>query len=1057
MSDRDSYRHRPSIYSKINDSAADCRIPSLVFLSIPRDKQLVPMKTKPHQTLAITLASVCLTSVTANALPDGWEINIFAKPPQAEYPTAIAAAANGDIFISSDPNGSLGHIEGLGKVVRAKDTSGDGVADDFLDYIPHVSSPRGGHMVGDTFYLIHPPYLSAWRDTTGDGVADEQKVLVKGFGWGIEHPRGADHTTNAVRMGIDGWLYVAVGDFGMPDAVGSDGTRLTLNGGGIVRVRPDGSEMEPFAIMTRNNYDIAISPTLDIFTRDNTNDGKGWNTRFLHFVPGGNYGYPRLYQNFSDEIVTPLADYGGGSGTGALYLNEPGFPEGYGDTVFTTDWTTGMIHRHPLKPMEATFIADQETFHPLVRAVDIDVDGSSVLYLADWRNGAFKYTPDKKVGMIHRVTPPNWQKREFPDLGKTDDATLVKHIAADSAVMRLEAQQEILKRGDSTTFAAGLLAIANDKSAHLYGRVSAIFTLKQLQGSASNTTLARLAADGDIREFALRALADRKPQSEGADPELFLKFINDPNPRVRLHAIHGLGRLQANQAAPAIIASFSNANLHPGELGAPERRFVPHVAIKTLVSLNAVEASLDASEDPTTRPIALRVLQEIHSPEAVDGLIRIVKNTTNHELRDGALGALARLYFTEGPWDLKEFWGTRPDDRGPYFRPAEWEATARIRQTIEDSFTEIDVATRDEFISLLALNRIPVSELKFDGLDPLVLALSVKNPDQSILALLGDAAITQDRTWDERVSAYLAISRAGPRDSLPHRVKILASWLSGENPEAAKHISDFVNETERGQQIGLLDNIAQKGTDAESRIAWKAMLTVRGSPLANNDSKKNVQKVLERNPLEIGFFKAIADLKTADLADNIELGIRSDNEKTIAAAMAAKEASSQQPGAGKKIGELPQEQAHRLAMEGKGDIKNGERLYISQGCIACHAVDPQAAQKGPYLGSAGAKFSRDYLIESILKPEAVVAQGFQSIIFTMNDGRQFMGFVTNEEDGQIELRDIAGQITQLDRAEVKEQTQLPQSMMPAGLGDSLTLQEFTDLIDYLVSLRAVGG
>ena len=271
----------------------------------------------------------CLFSVLPLlALPEGWEITEFAGPPEVDYPTGISAAANGDVYISSDPNGSLGHNSDFGRIIRARDKDGDGKADELVDFVPRVLSPRGGDFVGGTFYLIHPPYLSAFRDTTGDGVADEQKELVKGFGWGIEHPRGADHTTNGVRMGIDGWLYVAVGDFGMPEAVGADGTTFTLWGGGVVRVRPDGSEMEPYSLYVRNICDIAITPTMDMFSRDNTNDGKGWNTRFHHFVPMGDHGYPRLYQNFAEEIVAPLRDFGGGAGTGALALNEPGFPEG---------------------------------------------------------------------------------------------------------------------------------------------------------------------------------------------------------------------------------------------------------------------------------------------------------------------------------------------------------------------------------------------------------------------------------------------------------------------------------------------------------------------------------------------------------------------------------------------------------------------------------------------------------------------------------------------------------------------------------------------------------
>lgn len=51
-----------------------------------------------------------------------------------------------------------------------------------------------------------------------------------------------------------------------------------------------------------------------------------------------------------------------------------------------------------------------------------------------------------------------------------------------------------------------------------------------------------------------------------------------------------------------------------------------------------------------------------------------------------------------------------------------------------------------------------------------------------------------------------------------------------------------------------------------------------------------------------------------------------------------------------------------VAMKAQGDPTIGEKLYTRQGCIACHAVDQKAVQKGPYLGAAGSKFAKDYLI-----------------------------------------------------------------------------------------------
>jgi len=336
--------------------------------------------------------SLLFFAAAAHAVPEGFTIREFvgtAQEPEI-YPTAVAAAANGDVYISSDKNGSLGHIKGMGRILLARDTKGAGKADVMIEYAK-VESPRGGHWVGGVFYLVNPPFLTAFRDKDGDGKSDEQILLVDGLGGGIEHPRGADHTTNGCRMGIDGWLYIAVGDFGAGNekekagAKGRDGKRVTLYGGGVMRVRPDGSELETYTEMTRNICDTAISPTLDLFSRDNTNDGKGWNTRFHHFTALANAGYPRLYKNFDDETARPLADYGGGSGTGGLYLSEPGFPKGWGETLFTCDWTTGTIHNHPIKQFEATFVAQQQTFHKVKNATDIDVDGSSRLYIADWR------------------------------------------------------------------------------------------------------------------------------------------------------------------------------------------------------------------------------------------------------------------------------------------------------------------------------------------------------------------------------------------------------------------------------------------------------------------------------------------------------------------------------------------------------------------------------------------------------------------------------------------------------------------------------------------------
>src|SRR5947208_926948 len=86
----------------------------------------------------------------------------------------------------------------------------------------------------------------------------------------------------------------------------------------------------PIATGNRNIFAVSIDPYLNLFTRDNTNDGGGWNSRLSLMQRDAAYGYPSLFTNFGDEIIPCIADYGGGGATGSMYIHEPNFPGNYG-------------------------------------------------------------------------------------------------------------------------------------------------------------------------------------------------------------------------------------------------------------------------------------------------------------------------------------------------------------------------------------------------------------------------------------------------------------------------------------------------------------------------------------------------------------------------------------------------------------------------------------------------------------------------------------------------------------------------------------------------------
>ena len=142
-----------------------------------------------------------------------------------------------------------------------------------------------------------------------------RKILVTGISnEKLVASRGADHTTNGIRLGIDGWIYIATGDFGCVKATGlKDHTELQFHYGGVLRIRPDGTGLEVYCYGTRNIYDVAIDPLANVFTRDNTNDGDDWNDRLAYDVPTGYYGYPSRFMHFPGEFIDCLADFGGGA------------------------------------------------------------------------------------------------------------------------------------------------------------------------------------------------------------------------------------------------------------------------------------------------------------------------------------------------------------------------------------------------------------------------------------------------------------------------------------------------------------------------------------------------------------------------------------------------------------------------------------------------------------------------------------------------------------------------------------------------------------------------
>ncbi|MDB6135333.1 MAG: hypothetical protein JWM59_3576 [Verrucomicrobiales bacterium] len=149
------------------------------------------------------------------------------------------------------------------------------------------------------------------------------------------------------------------------------------------------------------------------------------------------------------------------------------------------------------------------------------------------------------------------------------------------------------------------------------------------------------------------------------------------------------------------------------------------------------------------------------------------------------------------------------------------------------------------------------------------------------------------------------------------------------------------------------------------------------------------------------------------------------------------------------------ESYRRYALTHDGNVVNGQRLFNDATllCANCHSAGGQEDKAGPNLSAAGDAFGRRDLVQSVLFPSATISPGYGAVFVETKDGAAWQGTLKNKTDAGLELMGVDGKRISIASADIKQQTALPISLMPERLQNNLTLQEFTDLIEYLTTLK----
>jgi putative heme-binding domain-containing protein len=135
-----------------------------------------------------------------------------------------------------------------------------------------------------------------------------------------------------------------------------------------------------------------------------------------------------------------------------------------------------------------------------------------------------------------------------------------------------------------------------------------------------------------------------------------------------------------------------------------------------------------------------------------------------------------------------------------------------------------------------------------------------------------------------------------------------------------------------------------------------------------------------------------------------------------------------------------------------GDLELGAKLF-TKSCAACHQIAGKGKKVGPNLDGIGNR-GLDRLVEDILAPNRNVDVAFRSSTIVTDRGRVLNGLIKRTEGARLVLVDSKGEEISVATDSIEQQVLSNLSPMPANFGESLTDEQFRQLLAYLLALRS---
>ena len=962
-------------------------------------------------------------------LPPGFEVNLFAADPLLAKPIQMNFDPQGRLWVASSevyPQIKPGE-KANDKIIILEDTDGDGKADKttvFADglLIPTGVEPGdGGVYVANSTELVH---LSASKP---GGKADRTRVLLSGFGTEDTH-----HIIHTFRWGPDCNLYFNQSIYIHSHIETPFGVKR-LNAGGIWKFRPETTELDVFARGWVNSWGHAF----DTWGQSLVTDGAG-GEGINHAIPGSYF--MTSTGPHASRILHGL-NPGSPKYCGLEIVNSRHFPPDWQGDCITNDFRGHRVCRFKLQDDGSTFASREMTEviksnHPAFRPIDVKIGPDGALYIADWYNPIIQHGEvdfrdprrDKTHGRIWRVTAKDRPLVPKPRLVDATVSHLLEQLKSPEQWTRQQAKRVLKERGANEVLPVLHSAIEKldvlDKDHHRtlleyvwvfdafgeYDRMSRFTTAKN--SPAFSILIALLLSRkgaAEVLPMGLRILA-RCGLPQETRLKLLWEYIGG-NPRNNLEVVRGL----------AAIPSAKAAELALEVLDKPMDRTLDYALWLTVRELEPVwmpeflAGKLTFGGDPKKLAFVLNAAGNKDTVKPVVALIDSGK--VPKENLHGLYLLLARV---GGPAELhKVLERAAVKDTSAAEKDAlvlAVEDAVRLRKVGRPVDLQIirklwsEGAAAHSSVRLLGLwkaeeFRDPLEAAAWSAQTP-----AIRGPILEGIALYGD----------DKAKTFLA-SLCTAKWKPEWRQQAIAALAGIDMPAAVAEAAGFL--TEAKPEPTLVD-------------LYAAFLSRKGGPTAL--AKALAGKKLDPEVAKLGLQAVRAStLQVPELATAL----------TKAGGL----------GAAKKEATAEEVKAAVADVAANSDPVRGEAVYRRKEmqCLACHAVGGAGGQVGPDMTSIGASAQVDYLVESLLLPNKAMKEGYHALrVVTVNE-QVVLGIKVREADGVLVLRTPEDKEVSIPVKDIAERGNT-RSLMPDGLTDALTRQEFADLVRFLSELGKVG-